>query len=94
MLLAWMAVDDPGEGIGQIDRRIEVVQLTGFDLERRHARRIDSAPSNLSTRRPSVGAVISTPPWAHTTKPVSPRLSCQKVRASPIVDLTLAGDIF
>jgi len=26
-----MAVDDPGEGIGQIGKRIDIVQLTGFD---------------------------------------------------------------
>ena len=27
----WMAVDDPGEGIGQIGKRIDVAQLTGLD---------------------------------------------------------------
>jgi len=26
-----MAVDDPDEGIGQIGKRIDVIQLTGFD---------------------------------------------------------------
>jgi hypothetical protein len=26
-----MAVDDPGEDIGQVRKRIDVVQLTGFD---------------------------------------------------------------
>jgi hypothetical protein len=26
-----MAVDDPGEGVSQVGKRIDVIQLTGFD---------------------------------------------------------------
>jgi hypothetical protein len=27
----WMAVDDAGERVGQVSKRIDVIQLTGFD---------------------------------------------------------------